>query len=101
MQLLKEEIEKLESTKANVMEEVAKKQKIQKDLEKEIELLKTKKVTMPAKAEVEIRNRMAMGAELLKKYVPGFEKAFIARTSPSMVIRRGRQIICDYDITHC
>ena len=53
-----------------------------------------------AQAEVEIRNRMAKAAELLKKYVPGFEKAFIARTSPSMVIRRGRQIICDYDITH-
>ena len=53
-----------------------------------------------ARAEVEIRNRMARGAELFKKYVPGFEKAFIARTSPSLVIRRGRQIICDYDITH-
>jgi uncharacterized protein with NAD-binding domain and iron-sulfur cluster len=53
-----------------------------------------------AEAEVEIRNRMAKGAELFKKYVPGFEKAFIARTSPSLVIRRGRQIICDYDITH-
>jgi hypothetical protein len=53
-----------------------------------------------AEAEVEIRNRMARGAELLKKYVPGFEKAFIARTSPSLVIRRGRLIACDYDITH-
>jgi hypothetical protein len=53
-----------------------------------------------AEAEIEIRNRMAKGAELFQKYVPGFEKAFIARTSPSMIIRRGRQIICDYDITH-
>jgi hypothetical protein len=53
-----------------------------------------------ATAEVEIRNRMAKGAELLRKYVPGFEKAFMARTSPSLVIRRGRQIYCDYDITH-
>jgi len=53
-----------------------------------------------AGAEVEIRNRMVKGAELLRKYVPGFEKAFIARTSPSLVIRRGRQIFCDYDITH-
>ena len=35
------------------MEEVAKKQKTQKDLEKEIEALKTKKVTMPTKAELE------------------------------------------------
>ena len=53
-----------------------------------------------AAAEIEVRNHMAKGAELFKKYVPGFEKAFIARTSPSMVIRRGRQIVCDYDITH-
>lgn len=51
--LLKEEIEQLETSKADVMEVVAKKQKEQKDLEKEIELLKTKKVTMPSKAEVE------------------------------------------------
>jgi hypothetical protein len=53
-----------------------------------------------ANAEVEVRNRMERGAELFRKYVPGFEKAFIARTAPSMVIRRGRQIVCDYDIGH-
>ena len=53
-----------------------------------------------AKAEIEIRHRMAKAAELLREYVPGFEKAFIARTSPSLCIRRGRQITCDYDITH-
>jgi hypothetical protein len=52
IQLLKEEIEQLETTKANVMEEVAKKQKTQKDLEKEIEALKTKKVTMPTEADI-------------------------------------------------
>ena len=53
-----------------------------------------------AAAEMEIRNRMDRAAELLRKYVPGFEKAFIARTSPSLCIRRGRLITCDYDITH-
>jgi len=53
-----------------------------------------------ANAEIEIRNRMAKAVELYRKHVPGFEKAFIARTSPSLCIRRGRQIICDYDITH-
>ncbi|MCX6262362.1 MAG: FAD-dependent oxidoreductase [Bacteroidia bacterium] len=31
--------------------------------------------------------------------MPGCEKAFIARTSPSLNIRRGRTITCDYDIT--
>jgi hypothetical protein len=53
-----------------------------------------------ARAEIEVRKRMARGAQLLRKYVPGFEKAFIARTSPSMCIRRGRLITCDYDVTH-
>ena len=43
---------------------------------------------------------MARGAQLLRQYVPGFEKAFMARTSPSMCIRRGRLITCDYDVTH-
>ncbi|MBN1996411.1 FAD-dependent oxidoreductase, partial [candidate division KSB1 bacterium] len=53
-----------------------------------------------AGAEIEIRKRMEKAAELLRKYVPGFEKAFIARTSPKLCIRRGRLIACDYDITH-
>ena len=48
---LKEEIERLEETKETVMEVVAKKQKEQKDLEKEIESLKTKKLTMPTQTE--------------------------------------------------
>jgi len=53
-----------------------------------------------AKAEIEIRNRMAKAAELLSETVPGFEKAFIARTSPSLCIRRGRLVTCDYDLSH-
>jgi len=53
-----------------------------------------------AKAEMEFRERMFKAAELLKEYIPGFEKSFIARTSPSLCIRRGRHIVCDYDITH-
>jgi hypothetical protein len=52
-----------------------------------------------AKAEVELRRRQAKAVELFRKYVPGCEKAFIARTSPSLCIRRGRLITCDYDIT--
>jgi len=52
-----------------------------------------------SKAELEIRKRMQTGAELFKEHIPGFEKAFIARTSPSLCIRRGRLITCDYDIT--
>ena len=53
-----------------------------------------------AKAELELRKRQARAIELFRKHVPGCEKAFIARTSPSLCIRRGRRIVCDYDITH-
>mgnify|MGYP005852041477 FL=1 len=52
-----------------------------------------------AEAELELRRRMARAVELFREYVPGCEKAFIARTSPSLCIRRGRLITCDYDIT--
>ena len=52
-----------------------------------------------AKAELELRRRQAKAVELFRKYVPGCEKAFAARTSPSLNIRRGRLITCDYDIT--
>ena len=53
-----------------------------------------------AKAELEIRKRMKKGVELFREHIPGFEKAFISRTAPSLVIRRGRLITCDYDISH-
>ena len=52
-----------------------------------------------AKAEAELRRRQFRTVELFKKHLPGCEKAFIARTSPSLNIRRGRLISCDYDIT--
>jgi hypothetical protein len=50
-------------------------------------------------AELELRKRQGKAIELFRKYVPGCEKAFIARTSPSLNIRRARVIGCDYDIT--
>jgi len=53
-----------------------------------------------AKAEVELRRRQVRAVELFRKFVPGCEKAFIARTSPHLNIRRARCIRCDYDITH-
>lgn len=52
-----------------------------------------------AKAELLIRQNQYKTLELFRKYLPGCEKAFIARTSPSLNIRRGRTITCDYDIT--
>ena len=53
-----------------------------------------------AKAELELRRRMARAVELFRQYVPGCEKAVMARTSPKLCIRRGRLIECDYDVTH-
>ena len=53
-----------------------------------------------SRAELELRQRMRKGLTLFRQYIPGFEDAFIARTSPSLCIRRGRLIACDYDITH-
>ena len=51
-----------------------------------------------AKAELELRERMEAAIKILRK-IPGCEKAFMARTSPSLAIRRGRCIECDYDIS--
>jgi hypothetical protein len=51
-----------------------------------------------AAAELELRRRQARTVELFRKFVPGCEKAFIARTGPSLTIRRGRLVACDYDI---
>jgi hypothetical protein len=51
------------------------------------------------RAELELRRRQKEAIHLIREFIPGCEKAFIARTSPSLCIRRGRQITCDYDIT--
>lgn len=50
-------------------------------------------------AELELRKRQESAVALFRDLVPGCEKAFIARTSPTLCIRRGRCIECDYDIT--
>jgi hypothetical protein len=50
-------------------------------------------------AELELRRRQATAIELLRRYVPGCERAFITRSSPSLCIRRGRCIACDYDLS--
>ena len=53
-----------------------------------------------ADAEYELRRRQQGAIALLRKHMPGAEKAFIARTAPTITIRRGRCIECDYDITN-
>jgi hypothetical protein len=52
-----------------------------------------------SKAELIIRQNQFKTLELFRKYLPGCENAFIARTSPTLNIRRGRTITCDYDIS--
>jgi len=52
-----------------------------------------------ALAELELRKRQQQAVGLFQKFVPGCENAYITRTSPSLNIRRGRTILCDYDIT--
>ena len=51
-------------------------------------------------AELELRQRQEKAIALLRRYVPGCERAYIARSTPSACIRRGRCILCDYDITN-
>jgi hypothetical protein len=52
-----------------------------------------------ALAELELRKRQYKAMELIRRFIPGCENAFITRTSPSLCIRRGRCITCDYDLT--
>jgi hypothetical protein len=53
-----------------------------------------------ARAELQLRKQQRQWIEHARKNIPGCEKAFISRTSPTLNIRRGRLIVCDYDITH-
>jgi len=53
-----------------------------------------------AKAELQLRKQQRQWIARARKNIPGCEKAFIARTSPTLNIRRGRLIVCDYDVTH-
>ncbi len=52
------------------------------------------------KAEIALRQRQQDAINLLREHIPGCENAFIARTSPTLCTRRGRSVICDYDITN-
>jgi hypothetical protein len=52
-----------------------------------------------ADAEYELRRRQRESLELLRKTIPGAAGAFIARTAPTITIRRARCIECDYDIS--
>ena len=51
-------------------------------------------------AEFELRRRQIGALELIRKTLPGAENAFIARSAPSVTIRRARCVECDFDITN-
>lgn len=53
-----------------------------------------------ADAEFELRRRQQEALELLRRTIPGAENAFIARTAPTITIRRARCIACEYDISN-
>ena len=53
-----------------------------------------------AEAEYELRRRQLGALELIRKTIPGAANAFIARSAPTITIRRARCIECDYDITN-
>lgn len=53
-----------------------------------------------ADAEAELRRRQQESIKLLRQTIPGAANAFIARTAPTITIRRGRCIACDYDISN-
>ncbi|MCL2060496.1 MAG: FAD-dependent oxidoreductase [Oscillospiraceae bacterium] len=53
-----------------------------------------------ADAEFELRRRQIGALELIRKTIPGAGGAFIARSAPTITIRRARCITCDYDITN-
>jgi len=50
-------------------------------------------------AELELRRRQQCAIDVIRKTIPGAADAFIARTAPTITIRRARCIECDYDIS--
>lgn len=52
-----------------------------------------------SEAEYELRKRQMEAIQLIREFIPGAEHAFITRSAPSVTIRRGRCIECDYDIS--
>ena len=50
-------------------------------------------------AEVEARRQVLKGSEILKKFVPGFGKAYLAEIAVQMGIRESRRVVGDYTLT--
>ncbi len=51
------------------------------------------------KAEIALRTQILRTVEFFKKHIPGFENAYLSRTSPQIGVRRTRTIVCEYDMS--
>lgn len=51
------------------------------------------------RGEIECRRQIQIAWKFFKKYVPGFENAYITRLCPEMRLREGRRIMGDYKLT--
>jgi hypothetical protein len=49
--------------------------------------------------EIESRRQIAIAWKFIKKYMPGFEKAYITRICPELRVRESRRIMGDYVLT--
>jgi hypothetical protein len=49
--------------------------------------------------EIECRRQIVIAWKFIKKYLPGFENAYITRVCPELRIREGRRIMGDYVLT--
>lgn len=49
--------------------------------------------------EIEARRQMAIAIMAARKYLPGFQNAYVTRTTTELRIRETRRILCDYQIT--
>jgi hypothetical protein len=47
-------------------------------------------------AEIECRRQIVIAWKFIKKYLPGFENAYITRVCPELRVREGRRIMGDY-----
>jgi hypothetical protein len=47
-------------------------------------------------AEIECRRQVVIAWKFIKKYLPGFENAYITRVCPELRVREGRRIMGDY-----
>ena len=52
-----------------------------------------------SRGEIECRRQNAMAIKFFRKYIPGFEHAYLSRMCPEMRLREGRRIMGDYRLT--